>query len=182
MKNVIDRTNTFYLEMSRKVLSEREYDVMQKLLLEKMSLQEAADSYGFTSENIRQIYQRTYKKVKSVTELLAEIDTYKHKLQQLKQDFKKGGHQIKKRENKTEIGLSKKLYDSHFPFSKRMHNIIEVLDVHTVGQLAEIPLERFGYYMGFGQQCKKELIAFIEFENIEHLFKGFSLWKTKLMK
>lgn len=29
MKNIIDRTNSFYLEMSRKVLSEKEYDVLE---------------------------------------------------------------------------------------------------------------------------------------------------------
>jgi DNA-directed RNA polymerase sigma subunit (sigma70/sigma32) len=88
MKDVIARTNRFYIEMSRKVLSEKEYDVLQKLLIEKMTLQEVASIYGVTGENVRQIFERTYKKVKSVTELLAEIDDYKQKLQQLKYDFK----------------------------------------------------------------------------------------------
>jgi DNA-binding CsgD family transcriptional regulator len=178
MKNVIDRTNRFYIEMSRKVLSEREYDVLQKLLIEKMTLQEVAAIYGVTGENVRQIYERTYKKVKSVTELLAEIDDYKQKLVQLKEGFKCETQQIKKRKIKTETNLHKTLYSSHFPFSKRMNSMFEVLDIHTIGQLCEIPLADFHRFRGFKEQCKKELITFIEFENIEHLFEGFSVWKT----
>ncbi|TDE53295.1 sigma factor-like helix-turn-helix DNA-binding protein [Flavobacterium sp. GT3P67] len=178
MKDVITRTNRFYIEMSRKVLSEKEYDVLQKLLIEKMTLQEVSAIYGVTGENVRQIYERTYKKVKSVTQLLAEIDDYKHKLEQLKYDFKCETQQIKKRKNKTETDLYKTLYASHFPFSKRMYSMFEVLDIHTIGQLCEIPLTDFHRFRGFKEQCKKELIAFIEFENIEHLFEGFSVWKT----
>ena len=181
MKDVIARTNRFYIEMSRKVLSEKEYDVLQKLLIEKMTLQEVASIYGVTGENVRQIFERTYKKVKSVTELLAEIDDYKQKLQQLKYDFKCETQQIKKRKNKTEIEIDqhKLLIASHFPFSKRMDSMFEVLDIDTIGQLAEIPLKSFGCFRRFKGQCKKELIAFIEFENIEHLFEGFSVWKTQ---
>jgi hypothetical protein len=179
MKNVIERTNRFYIEMSRKVLSEKEYDVLQKLLIEKMTLQEAAAIYGVTGESVRQIYEKTYKKVKRLTQLLAEIDDYKHKLEELKYDFKCETQQIKKRKNKTEIDLQKMLYESHFPFSKRMNSMFEVLNIHNIGQLAEIPLKSFGCFRGFKEQCKKELIAFIEFENIEHLFEGFSVWKTQ---
>lgn len=181
MKDVIARTNRFYIEMSRKVLSEKEYDVLQKLLIEKMTLQEVASIYGVTGENVRQIFERTYKKVKSVTELLAEIDDYKQKLQQLKYDFKCETQQIKKRKNKAEIEIDqhKLLIASHFPFSKRMYSMFEVLDIHTIGELAEIPLKSFGCFRGFKGQCKKELIAFIEFENIEHLFEGFFVWKTQ---
>ena len=179
MKDVIARTNRFYIEMSRKVLSEKEYDVLQKILIEKMTLQEVAAIYGVTRERVRQIYERTYKKVKSVTQVLAEIEDYKLKLEHLKYDFQCETQQIKKRKNKTETDLDKTLYASHFPFSKRMHSMFEVLDIHTIGQLAEIPLKSFGCFKGFKEQCKKELIAFIEFENIEHLFEGFFVWKTQ---
>lgn len=43
MHNVIDRTNRFYIEMSKQVLSEKEYDLLQKLLIDKMSLTQAAE-------------------------------------------------------------------------------------------------------------------------------------------
>lgn len=179
MKDVIDRTNKFYIEMSQKVLSEKEYDVLQKLLMKKMTLKQAADSYGYTSQNIRLIYEKAYKKVKSVTELLSEIDTYKHKLQQLKQNFENEANQIKKEKKPTDIRLNKKLSESQFPFSKRMSNMFEIMDTHTIGELAEISIKNFHRYKGFGHLCKKELIKFIEFENIEDLFKGFSVWKKR---
>jgi len=182
MKDVIERTNKFYIEMSRKVLSEKEYDVLQKLLMKKMTLKQAADSYGYTSENITLIYEKAYKKVKSVTELLAEIDTYKHKLQQLKQNFENQTNQIKVEKKPIDIRLNKKLSASHFPFGKRLHSILELIDVHTIGQLAEIPLDNFYKFKGFGNHSKKELIAFIEFENIEDLFKGFTSWKKRPME
>lgn len=183
MKNSIERTNRFYIEMSRKVLSEKEYEILKKLLIEKMTLQDLGEIYGVSSESIRQIYEKTFNKVKSVTELLGEIDRLKEKLQQLKYDLKCSTGQIKKRKStvqkKPEPVLVKKLYDSPFPFSRRMYSMLEILNVHTIGQLAEIPLKNLGSYRGFKGQCKKELIAFIEFENIEHLFEGFTLWKTR---
>ena len=187
MKNVIDRTNRFYIEMSRKVLSEKEYEVLQKLLIEKMTLQEVAAICGVTDESVRQTYEKTYKKVKSVTQLLAEIDDYKHKLEQLKYDFKCETQQnkqcrsaeIKKRKNISEIDLQKMLFESHFPFSKRMNSMLVFLNIQTIGELAEIPLTDFHRFKGFKKQCKKELIAFIEFENIENLFEGFSKWKKQ---
>lgn len=195
MKNVIDRTNRFYIEMSRKVLSEKEYEVLQKLLIEKMTLQEVAVIYEVTGERVRQTYEKTYKKVKSVTQLLAEIDDYKYKLEQLKfhyqyetQPIKKSENQqikigetpqIKKIKNKTEIELQKMLFESRFPFSKRMNSMLVFLNIQTIGELAEIPLTDFHRFKGFKKQCKKELIAFIEFENIENLFEGFSKWKKQ---
>lgn len=189
MKNSIERTNRFYIEMSRKVLSEKEYEILQKLLIEKMALQDVGEIYGVSGESIRQIYERTFKKVQSITEILGEIDHYKEKLQRLKNDFKFESGQLKKRSTKsktstktqTESVFHKTLYSSHFPFSKRMYSMFEVLDVHTIGELAQIPLKNFVRYRGFKEQCKKEIVAFIEFENIEHLFEGFSVWKTKPM-
>lgn len=174
---IIDRTNRFYIEMSRKVLSEKEYDVLHKLLIEKMTLQQVGDNYGITGESVRKLYERTYNKVKSVTDILADIDHYKKKLEHLKSDFHFESGQVGKRKNKAETNLQKLLFDSHFPFSKRMYNMFESIDVRTIGDLAKIPLKDFSCFRGFKGKCKTELIAFIEFENIEHLFNGFSRWK-----
>lgn len=179
---LIDRTNRFYIEMSRKVLSEKEYDVLHKILVEKMTLKEAGEIYGVTGESVRRIYERTFEKVKSVTELLGDIDYYKGKLEQLRHDFEYETGRIKKRRTRPETDLNKLLYDSHFPFSKRMFTFIESLDISTIGELAEIPLRDFQCLRGFKGKCKNELVAFIEFEHIEHLFKGFSVWKTVPIK
>lgn len=179
---LIDRTNRFYIEMSRKVLSEKEYDILHKVLLEKMTIKEVAAKYGVTGESIRRIYERTYDKVRSVTDLLAEIDLYKRKLQQLKDDFQYETGQIKKKKNKTTVDLNKNVFDSHFPLSRRMYNMFEKLDIGTIGELSEIALKDFQCFSGFKEKCKTELIKFIEFENIEHLFHGFSDWKRAPIK
>jgi predicted DNA-binding protein YlxM (UPF0122 family) len=175
MQNVIDRTNNFYIEMSRKVLSKKEYDVLQKLLIEKMSLREVAENYGVTSEYVNELYERSYNKVKAVTELLSEIDHYIAKLQELKRELNPTPAEIKK--EKTQKDRQKLLLNSTFPFSKRLQGVLETLEIRTIGDLADIPLKDFQHFRGFKIKCKEELIAFIEFENIAYLFKGFSRWK-----
>jgi hypothetical protein len=177
MHNVIDRTNRFYIEMSRKLLSEKEYDVLEKLLIEKMPLEQLAERYGVTSEYVNELYKRSYNKVKAVTELLSEIDHYIVKLQELKRELNPTPTEIRK--DKTEKDRQKLLYHSQFPFSRRMYSMFGVLDVRTFGDLANIPLKDFQHFRGFKMKCKEELVAFIEFENIVYLFKGFSRWKKE---
>lgn len=174
MQNVIDRTNSFYLEISRKVLSEKEYDVLEKLLIEKMSLSEVAENYGVTSEYVNELYEITYNKVKAVTELFLEIDHYIAKLQELKHELNPSPAQIRK--EKAEKDRQKLLLNSVFPFSKRLRGVLETLEIRTIGDLADIPLKDFQHFRGFKMKCKVEFIAFIEFENIAYLFKGFSRW------
>lgn len=177
MQNVIDRTNNFYLEMSRKVLSKKEYDVLQKLLIEKMSLREVAENYGVTTEYVNELYERSYDKVKAVTELLSEIDHYIAKLQELKRELNPTPAEIKK--EKTQKDRQKLLLNSTFPFSKRLQGVLETLEIRPIGNLADIPLKDFQHFRGFKMKCKAEFIAFIEFENIAYLFKGFSRWKKE---
>lgn len=179
MQNVIDRTNSFYIEMSRKVLSEKEYDVLQKLLIEKMSLRELAQLYGVTNEYVGQIYQSTCTKVKAVTELFSEIDQYEKKLQKLKRELNPNPTPAQIRKEKAEKERQKLLYNSSFAFSRRLQSVLEVLEIRTIGDLADIPLKDFTRIRGFKAKCKEELIAFIEFEKIEHLFSGFSRWKKE---
>jgi predicted DNA-binding protein YlxM (UPF0122 family) len=163
--------------MSRKLLSEKEYDVLEKLLIEKMPLEQLAERYGVTSEYVNELYKRSYNKVKAVTELLSEIDHYIVKLQELKRELNPTPTEIRK--DKTEKDRQKLLYHSQFPFSRRMYSMFGVLDVRTFGDLANIPLKDFQHFRGFKMKCKEELVAFIEFENIVYLFKGFSRWKKE---
>lgn len=75
--------------------------------------------------------------------------------------------------------LKKKLIDSAFPFSKRLWNMLVSLDIHTIGDLVAIPLQEYQNFRGFKSVCKKELIAFIEFQHIEELFEGYHNWRKK---
>lgn len=175
MQNAIDRTNSFYLEISKQVLSEKEYDLLQKLLIEKMPLTQVAKQYGVTTEYVNELYERSYDKVKAVTELLSEIDHYIAKLQELKRELNPSPAEIKK--EKTQKDRQKLLLNSTFPFSKRLQGVLETLEIRTIGDLADIPLKDFQHFRGFKMKCKAEFIAFIEFENIAYLFKDFSRWK-----
>ena len=181
MHNVIDRTNRFYIEMSKQVLSEKEYDLLQKLLIEKMPLTQAAEQYGVTSQYMEELYERTLSKVKAATELMCEIDHYKKKLQALKRELNPNPSPAQIRKDKTEKDRQKLLLNSPFPFSKRLQGVLETIEVKTIGDLADIPLKDFQHFRGFKIKCKEELIAFIEFENIAYLFKGFSRWKKSLL-
>lgn len=177
MHNVIDRTNRFYIEMSKQVLSEKEYDLLQKLLIEKMPLTKAAEQYGVSSEYVEELYEKTCNKVKAATELMCEIDYYEKKLQKLKHELNPNPSPAQIRKEKAEKDRQKLLYNSEFPFSRRLQGVLETLEIRTIGDLANIPLKDFQHFRGFKIKCKEELIAFIEFENIAYLFKGFSRWK-----
>lgn len=177
MKNVIERTNLFYIEMSRKVLSEKEYDLLYKLLIEKMTLEQLAEQYGVTAEYLEELFEKTFHKVKALSELFSEIDHYEKKLQKLKRQLNPNPSPAQIRKEKAEKERQKLLYSSDFRFSRRLRSVMEALELKTIGELADIPLEKFQHFRGFKIKCKEELIAFIEFEKIEHLFKGFSRWK-----
>ncbi len=66
--------------------------------------------------------------------------------------------------------LQMQLSESDFRFSKRMLNFFSNVEIYTVRQLTEIPLSKFTCFRGFKNQCMAELIAFIEFEQIENYF------------
>jgi len=181
-KNQIARTNKFYLEISKKILSEKEYDVLHRLLIDNQSMTAVAKEYKLSAARIRQIFANTYDKVKSIAETFQDIAYYKQKREELRTAY------INERNDKPTSAtplldktalLSNRLLDSNFPFSKRLYNMFELLDVRTIGDLRAIPLNELKKYRGFKKQCKKELIAFIEFEDLENLFEGFYKWKTE---
>ncbi|PZR27584.1 MAG: hypothetical protein DI535_10185 [Citrobacter freundii] len=181
VKNLIDRTNIFYIDMSRKVLTEKEYEIVYQMLVNKKTIIELANDYNLTRERIRQIYRDAYNKVKSITELFQEIDYYKQRRDKLRADYRNEYSELRMLDEaaKAEV-LKKKLIESAFPFSKRLWNMLAALDIHTIGDLATIPLQEYQNFRGFKIVCKKELKAFIEFEHIEELFEGYRNWSSKL--
>lgn len=77
----------------------------------------------------------------------------------------------------TAAKLQMKLLESNFRFSKRMRNFFDALELATVYDLAQIPLEKLNFCRGFKEKCKQELICFIEAESLEDAFEGFQDWK-----
>lgn len=165
--------------MSRKVLTEKEYEVLEKLLIEKMPLEQAAQQYGVTSQDVQELYQRTCSQVKAAAELFSKIDQYEKKLQKLKLQLNPHHSPAAMRKEKMEKDRQKVLLNSAFPFSARLQTILRNLEIKTIGELADMPLKDFMCIRGFKLKCREELIAFIEFENIGYLFKGFSAWKKQ---
>lgn len=179
MKDTIERTNRFYLEMSRKLLSENEYDMLEKLLIEKMPMEQAAHQYGLTTQEIQELYQRICNKAKEAAELFSQIDHYQKKLEKLKRELNPNPSPAAIKKEKAQKDRQKLLYESDFPFSRRLRSVLEALEISTIGELADIPLKDFQHFRGFKTKCKEELVAFIESENIIHLFKGFAVWKKQ---
>ena len=66
--------------------------------------------------------------------------------------------------------LQMQLTESEFPFSKRMLSFFTTAEIYTIEQLAEIPLSKFICFRGFKEKSCRELMAFIEFEQIQDYF------------
>ncbi|KPE52545.1 hypothetical protein CMU34_10930 [Elizabethkingia anophelis] len=176
----IARTNEFYLEISKRILTEKEYNILRRLLIDNQSINEVAQEYNLSTARIRQIFNSTFDKAKSIADTFQDIAYYKQKLYELRTAYL--NEKNKKIASDTPLLsnpelLSMKIMDSHFPFSKRLYNMLEIMEVVTISDLQEISLEKLHHFSGFGRECKRELIAFIEFEDLENYFEGFYKWK-----
>jgi len=178
-QSLIDRSNIFYLEMSRKFITQRDYDIMYRLLIEKIPMSILAVEYNISGERVRQIYEKVYSKLKSITKTLQDdVDFYIQRKDNLREQYLNEINHSPKRTNQGKPLDSKDLIlNSTFRFGQRMRNMFNFIDVYTLEDLVAIPLYKLTLFRGFKKECKKELIAFIEFEKIEHLFEGFSDWK-----
>ena len=176
-QKVIDMTNRFYLEISKNLLSDREYEILEKILIKKSTLNKVCEEYGICAERIRQIYTEVFFKIKSVSEIFKDIDALKNMRNQLRNECISRRKKIPQRKQKIKISLNKKLINSGFPFSKRLWNMLSVIDCHTLEDLTKVPLENYLKVRGFKGKCMKEILQFIEFENIEDEFKGFHKFK-----
>ncbi len=183
-QKIIDLTNHFFIEMSKNVLDEKEYDIMQKLLIEKLPFQTISDEYRVTKEAIRNIYKKIFFKIKSVSGLVCEINALKEKKNQLYQEYLSEYKKMtKENSGKENFNSERKLIDSHFPFSKRLWNMLVSLEIYTFNDLLENPLDMYPKFRGFKGNCIKDLIRFIEFENLENYFEGnFYEFKSKYQK
>lgn len=179
MQDVIDRTNRFYLEMSRKLLSEQQYELLERLLIEKMPLEQAAVQYGYAPKEVEELFQKTCSMAQEAAELFSKTSHYHENLHELKQQSNPNPSPAAARKQKAQQDRRRMLLGSDFVFSQRMRGVLEALEIKTIGELADIPLQDFLHFRGFKAKCKEELAAFIESENIGYLFKGFKAWKKQ---
>lgn len=180
-QKIIDMTNQFYLEISKNILSEREFEIMEKILIKKCPLEELSQKYQVGIDRIRQIYRNTLHKVKTVSGLFQEIACLKAKRNQLRKECVSEYRKLSRKNIQSpEVGmLSKKIINSYFPFSGRLWSILEKMELETLEDLCSIPIRDYLKYRGFKTKCITEFIQFIEFENIEDRFDEFYEFKKK---
>lgn len=180
-QKIIDMTNQFYLEISKNILSEREFEIMEKILIEKCPLEELSQKYEVGIDRIRQIYRNTLHKVKIISGLLQEITCLKAKRNQLRKEYVSEYKKLSEKNIQSpEVGmLNKKISNSFFPFSGRLWSILETMELETMEDLCSIPIRDYLKYRGFKTKCITEFIQFIEFENIEDQFDEFYEFKKK---
>ena len=171
-QKIIDMTNHFYLGMSKNILDEKEYDIMHKLLIDKQPLEIISTKYGVTKEAVKQTYKKIFFKIKSVSGLVNEINVLKERKHELYLEYLSEYRKMTRENSIKNIFVSdRKITESHFPFSKRLWNMLIMLEIYTFDDLLEIPLENYPKFRGFKGKCLEEFIRFIEFENIERYFE-----------
>lgn len=175
-QNIIDLTNQFYLEMSKSLLSENEYEILKKILIEKRA-PEVLEEENSNDETLKKIYKNVLYKVKSVSRIIREIDSLREKLNSNKNRTSEPGYsEIKIKKEGFEDG---KLMDSDFIFSGRLRYLFKNLGIVTFKDLIAVDISDYSKYRGFNENSLKELIEFIEFENIEYEFSDFYEFKEK---
>jgi hypothetical protein len=178
-QKIIDMTNQFYLEMSKNILSKREYEIMEKILIDKCPLEILSEKYNVGYASIRKIYENIFYKVKSVSGLIREIDLLKEKIKPLSEEFMTDFNATSENgPSKTEF-QNRNITESTFLFSSRLRNMLKKMDMITFKDLINIPITDYTKYRGFRGKCMEEFIKFIEFENLEDEFEGFYEFKEK---
>jgi len=178
-QKIIDMTNQFYLEMSKNILSEREYEIMVKILIDKCPLEVLSEKYDVEYKSIRHIYESVLYKVKSVSELIREIDLLKEKIKPVSTEFRSDFKSASENKRGKPEFQNRNITESLFLFSSRLKNILNKMDVVTFKDLTDIPITDYPKYRGFKGKCLEEFVQFIEFENLEDEFEGFYRLKEK---
>ncbi|MGA9213662.1 hypothetical protein [Kaistella sp.] len=179
--NIINRTNLFYLEISSKILSQKEYQILYKMIIEKKSVDLLAAELNIPPSRVNLIYERLLLHVKAFVAKLNKIDITKEKRKILREKHLIG-YKTRKNTNLHKLLLGRKILDGNFPFSLRLTNMLNSLELFTIEELTKIPLSDYLKFRGFKTKCMIELIEFIEFENLEFYFERFVAFKKQYHK
>lgn len=167
-REIIKITNHFYLEMSKNVLTEKEYDIAQKILTRHYSFRTIAAEYGTSKGQVKYIYQKVFFKIKSVAGLVEEINFLKERKNKLYRQYET---LMKEKQELDAVLMDKKIIDSCFPFSKGLWSLFIMLEIHTFKNLFERHLSYYPSVRRFTGRYLAEFIRFIEFESIEEFFE-----------
>lgn len=165
--------NSFYLKIYRKAWN-IQHEILYRKLQEGRAVRFSGTGYGIPEADIVRLYEQFLSRVRLLRDL---------------QRVKKS-RMIRCRTSKARIKeilhlrlesalLNRDIAGSAFVFTKRMRNMLRFLELNTIGELTQYPLNEYMYFRGFKRQCMKELIDFIEFENLQRHFKGFGAYKKE---
>ncbi|WP_123921547.1 hypothetical protein [Chryseobacterium viscerum] len=176
-KQIIFETGLYlYDELSSLQVSEDEVDLMEELWSQHKYNQIIAKQSKIGIKRIEEIQQKV---LRSVLELFNEINRIKAERRMLRGKYFLRRTKLFLIIKKNNSLKNDQIFDSQFKFSTRFRKIIKSLNIVTYQDIIEVPICDFTKYRGFQGKCLQELIDFIEFENIEDKFGGFSAFKKK---
>jgi len=176
-KQIIVETGLYlYDELSSLEVSENEVDLLEELWLRQNCNQITAIESKVGIKRIEEIQQKV---VRSVLQLFNEINRIKAERRIIRGKYLLRRTKLFLNVKKNYSLKNNQIFDSKFKFSTRFTKIIKSLNIFTYQDIIEVPLGDFTKYRGFQGKCLQELIDFIEFENIEDKFDGFSAFKKK---
>lgn len=173
---VINRSNLFFLEISRKILSQKDYQILYKMIIEKKSVEVLAAELNISVSGINMIYERLLLNLKAFVAKLNKIDIIKEKRKILRERHLRQ-YKTRKSDRLHQLLLSRKILECNFPFSLRFTNMLKSLELFIIEDLIDVPLNDYLFFRGFQTKCMIELLEFIEFEKLEFYFKNFGSFK-----
>lgn len=177
----VKRIKSFYLDISAEIFSDRENRYVIAKLNEKLSYPPKVTPYNKPLVKHIKMYVNLFLKAKK---LLKTVTANPHE-QSKRLNLRKRHWKQQRKPTKYQIGdksLNRQISDSRFPFSLRFRKVLKSLDFFTIKQLTDVTLTEYICYRGIGPKCIRELIDFIEFENIQSHFHGFQYFKKRWNK
>ena len=169
---IVKQIKSFYLDISKELFSDRENRYVLAKLNEKLSKAPKLTQYNNPSAKNTKIYVNLFLKAKKLIKTVTETADRKLKIQNLRKKHLKQQRKATKYK-RGDLSLKRQISDSKFPFSLRFRKVLKSLDFFTIKQLTDVRLTEYTCYRGIGPKCIRELIDFIEFENIQSHFHGF---------
>ncbi len=177
-KQIIFETGLYLCdELSSLEVSENEVDLIEELWLRQKCDHITKKESKVSIKRIEEIQQKV---ARSVLKLFNEINRIKGERRIIRERYLLRRTKLFINIKKNKSLKNDQIFDSKFKFSTLFSKIIRSLNIVTYKDIIEVLIDDFTKYRGFQGKCLLELIDFIEFENIEDKFDGFSAFKKNI--
>lgn len=171
---LIAMTNRFYLDISKNFISDKEYLVLHRILIEQCSFEQIGNEFDIDGLKLKDLFLRILVKVQTVSDLITQVHTNNSGNARMRK--RRIVHFIefaKQQMISQESDFDRKIKDSSFPFNRRLSLLLEKRNIKTFKELLAIPIHHFPLYAGFGFKTIQELIRFIEYEKLDDFYVDF---------